>query len=171
MPWRKKSKVINLQTKIMGGRLGLSSVWLHIRLCPTLCNPMDGSQALLSMEFSSQEYSSGLPFPIPGIFLIQGSSLHFLHWQADSLSLHYLENLRSVGSFRTPKSQGNRVWEADCSNPVVPHVQSLHALDLSMEFAAICVHLPTTNRLSELGTSPRLGWGYQSQFTVVGYST
>ena len=32
--------------------------------CPTLGNPMD--QALLSIEFSRQEYWSGLPFPSPG---------------------------------------------------------------------------------------------------------
>ena len=32
---------------------------------PTLCDPMD-CQAPLSMEFSQQEYWSGLPFPTPG---------------------------------------------------------------------------------------------------------
>ena len=35
------------------------------RLCPTLCDPMDLCQAPLSMEFSRQEYWSGLPFPSP----------------------------------------------------------------------------------------------------------
>ena len=42
--------------------------------CPTLCDPVDCSpQAPLSMEFSRQEYWSGLPFlssgdlPNPGI--------------------------------------------------------------------------------------------------------
>ena len=35
-------------------------------------------QVHLSMEFSRQEYWSGLPCPPPGIFLIQGSNLHFL---------------------------------------------------------------------------------------------
>ena len=35
--------------------------------CPTLCEPMDCSPpGLLSMEFSRQEYWSGLPFPSPG---------------------------------------------------------------------------------------------------------
>ena len=35
--------------------------------CPTLCDPMDytAHQAPLSMEFSRQEYWSGLPFPSP----------------------------------------------------------------------------------------------------------
>ena len=36
------------------------------QLCPTLCDPMDISQAPLSMEFSKQEYWSGFPFPTPG---------------------------------------------------------------------------------------------------------
>ena len=37
-------------------------------VCPTLCNPMDYSphQTPLSMEFSRQEYWSGLPFPSSG---------------------------------------------------------------------------------------------------------
>ena len=36
--------------------------------CLTLCDPMDciAHQASLSMEFSRQEYWSGLPFPSPG---------------------------------------------------------------------------------------------------------
>ena len=36
--------------------------------CPTLCDPMDcvAHQAPLSIEFSRQEYWSGLPFPSPG---------------------------------------------------------------------------------------------------------
>ena len=35
--------------------------------CPTLCDPVDyiAYQAPLSMEFSRQEYWSGLPFPPP----------------------------------------------------------------------------------------------------------
>ena len=36
--------------------------------CLTLCNPMDreAPEAPLSVEFSKQEYWSGLPFPPPG---------------------------------------------------------------------------------------------------------
>ena len=46
-----------------------------IELCPTLGNPIDCTQAPLSMEFSRQEYWSGLPFssagdlPYPGMEL------------------------------------------------------------------------------------------------------
>ena len=50
-------------------------------------------QAPLSMEFSRQEYWSGLPFLASGIFLTQGLNLHLLcllHWQKGSLSLTLL---------------------------------------------------------------------------------
>ena len=37
-----------------------------LQLCPTLCDPTDGShQAPPSLGFSRQEHWSGLPFPSP----------------------------------------------------------------------------------------------------------
>ena len=42
-------------------------------------------QAPLSMEFSMQEYWSGLPFPSPGDLPNPGVKPGLLHWQADSL--------------------------------------------------------------------------------------
>ena len=47
-------------------------------------------QAPLSMGFSRQGYSSGLPFSPPGIFQTQESNPCLLHWQVDSLPLCYL---------------------------------------------------------------------------------
>jgi len=50
-------------------------------------------QAPLSVEFSRQEYWSGLPFPTQGIFPSQGANshlLHLLHWQAGFLPLRHL---------------------------------------------------------------------------------
>ena len=48
---------------VMGSNLGS---WVA-KLCPTLAIPWTVTrQALLSMEFSRQEYWSGLPFPSPG---------------------------------------------------------------------------------------------------------
>ena len=47
------------------------------------------------MGYSRQEYWNGLLFPPPGIFPAHRSNpcfLHLLHWQADSLLLHHLEN-------------------------------------------------------------------------------
>ena len=53
-----------------------------------------------SMEFSRQEYSSGLPFPPPGDLLNPGNELaskllRLLHWQADSLPLshHFISDV------------------------------------------------------------------------------
>ena len=38
-----------------------------LQSCPALCDPMDvAHEAPLSMEFSREEYWSGLPFPSPG---------------------------------------------------------------------------------------------------------
>ena len=54
--------------------------------CLTLCDPMDCSrQAPLSMEFSRQEYCSGLPFPFPGNLPLLGIKRAFPTLQADSL--------------------------------------------------------------------------------------
>ena len=41
------------------------------------------------MEFSRQEYWSGLLFPSPGIFPTQGPNLRLLYWQAGSLPLSH----------------------------------------------------------------------------------
>ena len=62
------------------------SVVLAAQSCPTLCDPMDYScQALLSMEFSRQEYWSELPFPSPGDLPHPGIEPRSLAVQADSL--------------------------------------------------------------------------------------
>ena len=56
-------------------------------------------QAPLFMEFSRQDYWSGLPFPAPGDPLNPGSNpplLNFLHWQKGSLSLYHLESPRHI---------------------------------------------------------------------------
>ena len=60
--------------------------------CPTLCGPLTVTrQSPLSMEFSTQDSWSGLPFPTPGDLPKQRSNLSllhllYLHWQAGSLS-------------------------------------------------------------------------------------
>ena len=51
-------------------------------------------QALLSMQFSRQDYWSRLPFPFPGdLPLEKGSNPPLLHWQADSLPLCHIFSL------------------------------------------------------------------------------
>ena len=60
---------------------------LVTQLCLTLCDSIDCSpyQALLFMEFSRQEYWSGLPFPSSGDLLNPGIKPGSLTLQADSL--------------------------------------------------------------------------------------
>ena len=54
--------------------------------CQTLCDPMTAAcQAALSMEFSRQEYWSGLPFPSPGDLPDPGIEPWSLALQADAL--------------------------------------------------------------------------------------
>ena len=60
----------------------------HVQLCATLWTV--SCQAPLSMEFSRQEYWSGLPCPPPGDLPDQGLNPHLLcllHWQAGSFPL------------------------------------------------------------------------------------
>ena len=49
-------------------------------------------QAPLSMGFPGQEYWSGLPFPSPRDLpdSLNPGLLCLLHWQVDSIPLHYL---------------------------------------------------------------------------------
>ena len=49
-------------------------------------------QATLSMGFSRQQYGSGLPFLLQGIFPTQGSNLHLLHTDR-SLPLYTIDTL------------------------------------------------------------------------------
>ena len=59
---------------------------LVTQLCPSLCNPMDySSQGSLSMEFSRQDYWSGLLVPFPGCLPDPGIEPGFPALQADSL--------------------------------------------------------------------------------------
>ena len=48
------------------------------------------------MGFSRQEYRVGCHLLLQGIFLTQGSNLHLLRWQVDSLSLSHLGSPLSV---------------------------------------------------------------------------
>ena len=79
-------------------------VCAHARVCahlhPTLWDPWAvACQIPLCMEFSRQEYWSGLHFLLQTIFLTQKSNpcpLCLLHWQADSLPLSHLESSKEA---------------------------------------------------------------------------
>ena len=67
------------------------SCCLVIKSCPTLCDPLDCSPArlLCPWDFPGKNTGMGCHFLLQGIFLDQGSNLHFLHWQVDSLPLNH----------------------------------------------------------------------------------
>ena len=58
---------------------------LAAQSCPTLCYPMDCSLPGSSVEFSRQEYWSGLPFPSPEDLPNPGMEPRSHTLQADSL--------------------------------------------------------------------------------------
>ena len=69
--------------KIFGG--------LVTKTCPTLETPWTvAHQAPLSMRFSRREYSCGLPFLLPGIFLTQEANLGLLHCRQILSQLSYI---------------------------------------------------------------------------------
>ena len=75
-------------------------------LCPTLCDPMDCThQAPLSMEFSRQEYWSGLPCPPAGDLPNPGIKPRSPALQADSLS--HQESPRILEWVAYPSSKGS----------------------------------------------------------------
>ena len=83
----------------MTHKQNMKSICLHatlLQLCLTLCNPVDyiACQAPLSMEFSRQEYQSGLLFPPPGDLLNPMSPVAPT-LQADSLPLTHQGNQSS----------------------------------------------------------------------------
>ena len=68
-----------------------------LQSCPTLCKPMDSSLPGSSVRRISQAKNTRMRchFLLKVIFLTQGSNSSLsclLHWQADSLPLHYLES-------------------------------------------------------------------------------
>ena len=83
---------------------GVSKSWTQLsnwtevncaQLCPTATPWTVGCQALLSMEFSRQEYLRGLPLPTPGNFpyfycSLNQRKLTFLAWLCQCLYLKWL---------------------------------------------------------------------------------
>ena len=81
-----KPRLLNLEDKVK---------MLVPQSCLTLCNPMDYSLPGCSVPglFPGNNTGMGCHFLLQGIFLTQGSKVHFLlclHCQVDSLPLRYL---------------------------------------------------------------------------------
>ena len=67
----------------------------HVRLFATPCTV--AHQAPLSMGFSRQEYWSGLPFLLQGIFLTQGLNPGLLHCRQIPYCLNHQESTKKEG--------------------------------------------------------------------------
>ena len=62
--------------------------------CPTLLQPhaLQPTRLFCPWDFQGKNTGVGCHFLLQGTFPTQGSNLHLLHWQADSLSLSYQES-------------------------------------------------------------------------------
>ena len=79
------------------GDVALGCNYVHVQSCPTFCNSMDCSPP--DFGILQARILEWVPFPPSGDLPHPGIKLHLLcllHWQVDSLPLHYLE-LRSWG--------------------------------------------------------------------------
>ena len=77
VPWQNYEACFEVLLTVMQ----VCGLLLVSQSCLTLCDPTDWTvarQASLSIEFSRQEYWSGLPFPSPENFPTQGSNPGFL---------------------------------------------------------------------------------------------
>ena len=73
--------IIDVWAKCMLSRVS------HVQIFATLWTV--ARQAPLSMGFSGKNTGVGFHLLLQGIFPTQGSNLHLLHWQADSLPLSH----------------------------------------------------------------------------------
>ena len=112
-----------------------------LQSCPTLCNPMDhiAHQAPLSMGFSRQEHSSGLPCPPPGDLPNPGIKpespvapalagrfvITSTTWEAPQSTISFVQSLQSCPTLCNPK------YYSTPGFPVLHHLP---------EFAQVHVH-------------------------------
>ena len=85
-----QASVVGTRTQLPHSVWDLPSVCVCVcaQLCPTLCSPMDCSMPGSFVHWISRKNTRvGCHFLLQGIFLIQGSNPHLLHWQADSLTV------------------------------------------------------------------------------------
>ena len=58
--------------------------------CLTCCDPMEPNKLLCPWDFPGRDIGVGCHALFQGIVPTQGSNLHHLHWEADSLPLSHL---------------------------------------------------------------------------------
>ena len=86
-----------LKSLLMKVKEESKSQMLVAQLCPTLCDSMDlAHQVSLSIEFSRQEYWSGLPLPSPGDLPDPGIKCVSSTLQTDSLLYEPPENIQNM---------------------------------------------------------------------------
>ena len=95
---------MKVQSPMANNSINHACVCMFIpQLCLTLCDPVDCSlQAPLSVDFSRQEYTSGLPCPSPGDLRNSGTEPGSATLQADLYHLSHQGSLPSEISIKSP---------------------------------------------------------------------
>ena len=89
-PWVQEGMLFPVKPKVH------SCMWVQLSL--TLCDP------LCPWNFPGKNTGVGWHFLLKGIFPMQGSNQHLLHWQAESLSLSHQ---RKASLIQIPNSLNN----------------------------------------------------------------
>ena len=86
------------------------------QLCPSLCDPMGYSLPVsLSMEFSRQEYWSGLPFPSPRDLPYPGIKPGSPALQADFYHLSHQGSPDAINTIQLSSDTVNHEMASDCT--------------------------------------------------------
>ena len=92
-----------------------------LQSCPTLCDPVDSSQAPWSLGFSRQEYWSGLLFPSPPahigrLQLLRTVIFLFIHVAGNIRQSDIEYNSRLIRlDLRPPASEGHFLFPMNCA--------------------------------------------------------
>ena len=140
-----------------------------------------GSQAPLSMEFSIQEYWSGLPLPTPGDLPGSGNQTciscvscidqqifyHCISWEAPSISFSSVQSLSCVRLFETPQIAAHQASLSITKSWSLPKLMSI---ELVMPFNHLILCCPLLFPLfsSHLQFFPASGSFPMSQFFASG---
>ena len=114
-------------------------------VCPTLCNPMNYSphQTPLSMEFSRQEYWSGLPFPSSGH--LPDSGIEPTSSVSPALSGRFFTTSATWEALGSNEASANSPWEGHPS----PSAHSLLLSFFSLAVGAMCPLIPPEYKLRD----------------------
>ena len=100
---------------------------VHTEPCPTLCDPMDCSPPGSSVHgiVPGKNTGVGSHFFLQKIFLTQGSNLHLLHWQVNSLPLCCLGSVIILQLWANLRRKHKLCWSVPLTSNYLCQLHSL----------------------------------------------